>query len=38
MATLVPDQDKPDEKTLGRITVLADSLLDVIEVIKVCNQ
>lgn len=37
MATLVPDQDLPDAKTLGRITVLADSLLDVIEVIKGCN-
>lgn len=38
MATLVPDQDKPDEKTLSRITVLADSLLDVIDVIKACNK
>ena len=37
MATLVPDQDLPDPQTLGRVTVLADSLLDVIEVIKGCN-
>ena len=37
MATLVPDQDLPDAATLGRVTVLADSLLDVIEVIKGCN-
>ena len=37
MATLVPDQDLPDGATLERVTVLADSLLDVIEVIKGCN-
>lgn len=35
MATLVPDQDIPDEDTLTRISVLADSLTDVIEVIRV---
>lgn len=38
MATLVPDQDVPDEDTLKRITVFADSLTDVIDVIKLCNQ
>lgn len=37
MATLVPDQDIPDGDTLERISVLADSLLDVIDVIKQCN-
>ena len=37
MATLVPDQDLPDAATLERVTVLADSLLDVIEMIKGCN-
>ena len=37
MATLVPDQDLPDPQTLERVTILADSLLDVIEVIKGCN-
>ena len=34
MATLVPDQDLPDEETLKRITAKADSLVDVIEVIR----
>lgn len=37
MATLVPDQDIPDGDTLERISVLADSLTDVIDVIKQCN-
>lgn len=34
MAALVPDQDPPDEETVKRSTLQADSLLDVIEVIR----
>lgn len=34
MAVMVPDQDAPDEESLGRITALADSLLDVMELIS----
>ena len=34
MAVMVPDQDAPDELTLSRCTALADSLLDVVELIS----
>ena len=37
MATLVPDQDIPDGDTLERIFILADSLMDVVDVMKAYN-
>ena len=37
MVTMVPDQDAPDPDTLSRISALADSLLDVIDLIQSVN-